>query len=338
MKEEYFDYIYNIDRHRNNTEEDIERRFFLLKSKRKLDYLLNTVIILAFAVTSVYVLFNLITGKVNTYMAIISIAVATLTSAILLLRYLQVDKKYSTDDSSKLSNNLLREFNEIKLDFQKFKKKAGMLNDDVNIDNIIGNIIRATFTEDYIQSKIEKTYSDNAIKQSRLDSLFSEFEKTSYRINDELIRLRKSANLNLVIGALATTIAIISLTYEVFIYKVKFVDFVSLLSHYIPRVSLVIFVEIFAFFFLRLYKANLNEIKYFNNEKTNIDMKLMALKTALYQEDAESIKVCLSELIKTERNFVLKKDESTVEIEKWKSENDNNKIVTNLLSGLLSKR
>src|SRR5574339_301622 len=36
----------------------------------------------------------------------------------------------------------------------------------------------------------------------------------------------------------------------------------ELLSYFVPRVSLVVLIEVFAYFFLRLYKQSLNEIKY----------------------------------------------------------------------------
>jgi hypothetical protein len=149
--------------------------------------------------------------------------------------------------------------------------------------------------------------------------------------------LRRSANLNLVIGTLTTFLAISGLGFEVFKASMDFTDTVELLSHYIPRLSLVIFIEIFAFFFLKLYKANLNEIKYFNNEKTNIDFKIISLKTAIYEENQDLIKLTIEELIKTERNFKLDKNQSTVELEIRKNENTNSKLFTDIIQKLTDK-
>jgi hypothetical protein len=41
-----------------------------------------------------------------------------------------------------------------------------------------------------------------------------------------------------------------------------------LLTEFSPRLSLVIVVELFAYFFLGLYKSNLQEIKYFQRHST----------------------------------------------------------------------
>jgi len=337
MKDEYFDYIDEMRQSKFDeqryVDEKIIYRNYRYKQRRK-----KVGLILTLLGVSIYLSLRLLTNIENIYSAIFGLSTIVIGLAIFLLNYLQNDYTAINSSYSNINNYLMIELEELRLEFQKFKKKTGVLDDDKNIDNSINNIINKIFNKEYIQNKIEKSFSENAVKSSRLDNLFNEFEKTSYRINDELIRLRKSANINLVIGSLSTTIAIFSLTYEVFFSELNFKETVNLLSHYIPRISLVIFIEIFAFFFLKLYKTNLLEIKYFNNEKTNIDFKLITLKTALFQEDTKMIRLCLSELIKTERNFILKKDESTVEIEKFKSDKNDNQILANLVETILKKK
>ena len=125
--------------------------------------------------------------------------------------------------------------------------------------------------------------------------------------------------------------------YEVFATEVDFSDSVKLLSHYLPRLSLIIFIEIFAFFFLRLYKASLFDIKYFNNEKTNIDFKIISLNVAILKQNDTLIQTTINELVKTERNFKLGKEESTVELEQLKTEKENNKLLSQILSKLTDK-
>lgn len=337
MKDEYFDYIDEMRQSKFDEQKYIDEKIiyrnYRLKQRRKKAGLILTVLGI-----SIYLSLRLLTNIENIYSTIFGLLTIIIGLAIFLLNYLQNDYTAINSSYSNINNYLMIELEELRLEFQKFKKKTGVLDDDKGIDNSINNIINKIFNKEYIQNKIEKSFSENAIKSSRLDNLFNEFEKTSYRINDELIRLRKSANINLVIGSLSTTIAIFSLTYEVFFSEINFKETVNLLSHYIPRISLVIFIEIFAFFFLKLYKTNLLEIKYFNNEKTNIDFKLITLKTALFQEDTKMIRLCLSELIKTERNFILKKDESTVEIEKFKSDKNDNQILANLVETILKKK
>ena len=80
-------------------------------------------------------------------------------------------------------------------------------------------------------------------------------------------------------------------------------------------ISLSLFIEIFSFFFLKLYKSGLTEIKYFQNELTNIEMKFVSLDTALCTGEKDTITGVISEFSKTERNFILEKGQSTVELE-----------------------
>ncbi|MFZ2726890.1 MAG: hypothetical protein WAX77_11610 [Methylococcaceae bacterium] len=147
------------------------------------------------------------------------------------------------------------------------------------------------------------------------------------RLLNHIKSLAKSSSLNLIIGLFATIIGVWVL------YKV-FIDLsgVDNLFNFFSRVSIGIFIEIASFFFLRLYSTNLFEIKYFHNELTNIDAKMVALKVALLKKDDETLKFILKELMKTERNQTLKKGETTVELEKMRFDREESKNMTETLT------
>lgn len=253
---------------------------------------------------------------------------------IALMNYLQ-----SNDDNKKdnyIKEIYLNELSELKYNIEILKNKSGNGKEtEININSIVEEAIQNKFSDRFIQNRIEENYKKEAIKDKKINNLIFSIESKSNRLDDEILRLRKSANLNLVIGTLSTFLAIFSLVYEVFYNEISFTNTTQILSHYIPRISLVIFIEIFAFFFLKLYKSNLFEIKYFNNEKTNIDFKVFSLKTAIYYEDTEMIKSCISNFIETERNFIIKKDESTIDLEKHKYDNLSNTDLKDMLLGIL---
>lgn len=77
------------------------------------------------------------------------------------------------------------------------------------------------------------------------------------RITRELFGLKVRSNWNLAIGSTISVIALIVL--GVFINSENFndSDYLKVLVHFLPRLSLVLFIEIFALFFLRLYKLEL---------------------------------------------------------------------------------
>ncbi len=110
-------------------------------------------------------------------------------------------------------------------------------------------------------------------------------------------------------------------------------DTAWLLSEYLPRLSLAIIIEVFAYFFLNLYRASMVEIKYYQNEVTNVEMMLSAMNLAVLRSREAKIDSLIDRLAETERNFVLKKGESTVEVEKARLDVEQQK---SMLQGLLS--
>jgi hypothetical protein len=72
--------------------------------------------------------------------------------------------------------------------------------------------------------------------------------------------------------------------------------------------------NIFAFFFLSTYRRNLSEVRYFQNELTNVQAKLLALSLTT-DSNMKSVRAeILRKLSEVERNFVLRKGETTVDL------------------------
>jgi len=112
----------------------------------------------------------------------------------------------------------------------------------------------------------------------------------------------------------------------------------KLLSYYLPKLSLVLFVEVFSFFFLRLYKESLDEIKYFQNELTNAELRFLAMEAALLEGGASAVLASVIRgLAATERNFILKKGESTVDLRKGELDLESHKQVLDAFTSLLGK-
>lgn len=131
--------------------------------------------------------------------------------------------------------------------------------------------------------------------------LFEELYKLENKFKSQIERLIGNSNLNLSIGTIFTSVAILILGLSIF-QDHNFTSYLELFSFFIPRVSTVILVEIFSFFFLRLYKNNLDEIKYFQNEISNLNFKIASLKTAIKIKDNDTINQIAKEFSNTERN------------------------------------
>lgn len=173
------------------------------------------------------------------------------------------------------------------------------------------------------KKSIKATEFAETEQQKHLQAISSALKALMRRNQDEVIRLNRSANLNLVFGIMITLLSVTVLAFEVFTKEIHFDKPLELLAHYIPRISIVILAEVFAFFFLRVYKTALNDIKYYQNEMTNIEVKFTALISAIYaKQDLSSLH---TEMMRTERNIILKKGETTVELEREKIELEANK-------------
>jgi hypothetical protein len=105
------------------------------------------------------------------------------------------------------------------------------------------------------------------------------------------------------------------------------------------RITLVAFIEIFSFFFLKLYKQNIGDIKYFQNEVTNVDMKLLALRASCADETEGKVDPELLKIIAgTERNFVLQKGQSSISNEASKMENETFRNMVNAIRDLAKNK
>ena len=176
-------------------------------------------------------------------------------------------------------------------------------------------------------------------------------EGITRRLRREITDLRLRSNVNLLIGMVITggglyllwaTVSIIDssellkqLASEGDDSNYKFIKNIAL--PIIPRILLVVFIEVFAYFFLKLYKNGLSEIKYFQNELTNIESKLAAVEFSHLTKNQDALKISIESLSKTERNFIIEKGQTTVELERAKSESELTRNIIKTIPGLFKR-
>lgn len=179
-----------------------------------------------------------------------------------------------------------------------------------------------------LEGKIKST---NQLKE--VEAVFS---RTLERLYAEISALSRRGNLNLSLGILTTIIGLSILGY--FVIEVDSIpeDKMAFIAYFLPRLSLVILIEVFAYFFLKLYKSSLSEIKYFQNEMTNSEAKLAAIKCSIMTSDSAATSSVIQTLATTERNAVLDKGQTTAEIEKARIEQQNIATISDKVSNLLS--
>ena len=167
----------------------------------------------------------------------------------------------------------------------------------------------------------EYTYEDHiALKRG---DVFRVFESSERRIQNEINSLSRRANLNLIIGSLVAILGIAGLVGFILSTPdvVKYLDPVIFIIHWVIRLSLISIVELFAFFFLQIYKTELLSIKYYQDEMTSIESRKIALLFSVLQDNCEDVSKTLSYLVSIDRNFKMDAGQTTVDLEKLKIEN-----------------
>ncbi len=179
----------------------------------------------------------------------------------------------------------------------------------------------ARFIEDASSAVLEdlKTKVATSLeKSSTINEINNQFSQTNARLSRELSSLGRRGNLNLSLGIVTTVAGLIVLSYFVITYSHPADNALGFVTYFVPRISLIIFIELFAYFFLRLYKSSLSEIKYFQNEMTNIEAKQVALVVSFGLAEKKVCEHVITTLSNTERNYILNKGQTTIDLEKAK--------------------
>jgi flagellar biosynthesis protein FliQ len=171
-----------------------------------------------------------------------------------------------------------------------------------------------------VEQDAAKSLMDQLGEVAKKEIIFSRWEKFSTealrRLDDEIAAQGRRGTLNMVLGVLTALAGVSLLAWMVLREPPHTTSINEFLLSFIPRISIVAIIEVFAYFFLRLYKAGLAEIKYFQNEATNLESRLAALRITLDFKNPELTTQVVLKLLSVERNPLLQKDVSTLELER----------------------
>jgi hypothetical protein len=183
--------------------------------------------------------------------------------------------------------------------------------------------------------------SESNAPEERATKIYVEMKS---RIQGLLSDLRTREEINLGIGMIFSIIGVIVLAGLVFYGGPVSNDKLAFAIWFIPRLSVGLFIQVFAYFFLTLDKGNLADIKYFNNEITNLESKELALELAVQScsgnvaASRQAISKIYTELLKTERNFVIRKGERTAHMSRDSEEISDLRGVVKDLVGILKSK
>ena len=222
-------------------------------------------------------------------------------------------------DKDKRVDELLKDMEaRIESKLSQIEEREGGINPtekEEMLSSIKENIQRELLS--YASSEAEKKILQKASDALRLEKMLSVQDTLRNRLSREIDALSRRGNLNLVLGCLTTVTGLALLGYLT-LGSISVDNVGDFALHYTPRITLILFIEVFGYFFLRLYRSSLDDIKYFQNELTNVETKYLALHMALKSGDSKVVEGLISQMAQTERNFVLNKGQTTVELERSK--------------------
>jgi hypothetical protein len=137
-----------------------------------------------------------------------------------------------------------------------------------------------------------------------VDSLERNSVVTLARLNSAIPDLARRANLNLSIGISTTLLSVTVLAFAAFSVSHPAGTAVGMLYvlSFLPRLALAVLVEVFAYFFLRLYKENLDSVRFLQNEMTNVEVARAALSTVILAGDKEGVQRITLAMSAADRN------------------------------------
>ena len=211
--------------------------------------------------------------------------------------------------------------------------------DASQMNRVITNItLHSESKEDDSDKSTLKAAANNQKDASDVELSLLRFSNLKENIEDEIRSLKSTATVNLMLGTFMFTICLLILAILQFIAcDTKTPDRVaSIMNSTTFLASKSIFslsFAAFAFFFLTAYRNSVNQIRFYRNEATNVTSLSVAV--LLSQSlDAKSRAKVVEHLLQGERNFVLKKGESTADIKLQEAQNHNfDTLMSTFLSG-----
>ncbi|SNB38225.1 hypothetical protein [Flavobacterium psychrophilum] len=240
------------------------------------------------------------------YTIIVSLLIFIFSTYLLLKAYLDLSELSSFSSKFSFGNK------------KENEKKEN--ENETSIDFLMKMIDAFPETKKEFMAKMAENSKDIVAKEFpksiSVSIYLNELSEVDSNIRRQIKRLVYNSNLNLIIGILINSVGIIILFFS--IYNLNDYSKSNIIPYFIPRISIVIFMQIFSFFFLKLYKECLSDIKFFENEITNLNFKITALKVALDKNDTEIINQLILNYSKIDRNATLRK---VTENKKMKSQN-----------------
>lgn len=159
-------------------------------------------------------------------------------------------------------------------------------------------------------------------KFNKLSILISNLtELTINKLNNEIRQKYTFLCVNLITG-----ICLVCTSVFIALYATPYISLTSTMKsddnfiNLASKIVLVITINLIAFFFIRAYKQGVDSIRNINNEIVNIESKRVGIIMAISYNNKIMVESAINSMLSVERNFILNKGQTTIELEKIKTD------------------
>ena len=163
---------------------------------------------------------------------------------------------------------------------------------DNSLKDLLLNEVRTVLSKDAIESLRERSSAD------KIRQIFAETKARKLETADAVLR---RSDTNLLFATVIFVIGVSALMYFI-VTNTAAQPWQSQLLYFAPRLLAVLFVELFAYFFLSLFKHGLDDLKYFENDITTSQLREVAIHAALAAGSEAEIGAIVTAVLAAERN------------------------------------
>lgn len=148
-----------------------------------------------------------------------------------------------------------------------------------------------------IAKLFEERYERKSAEHQAAVANARRFDAAVTRLEREIKEQGRKGNVNLAIGLFTTGLAIVLLISMVVMAQTPFDSIPKVAAHYLPWLSVTIFIEVFSFFFLRLYKSTLDEARRYHDDLTRLTLQWVATDTGRFSVEPTAMAALAKDLI-----------------------------------------
>lgn len=159
-------------------------------------------------------------------------------------------------------------------DLKQNQFKAVVGDREALLDSLQPNLVARVVAE------LGENLTESLSESARVREVRMAFKTGQAQLEQEVMGLSRRSAVNLAIGSGITCVAASLLLYLIWGQDKEIGTWQGMVHFYVPRITAIIFVEVFGFFFLRLYRETLAEMRSCQREQINLILKYAAIETA----------------------------------------------------------